>query len=277
MSAQTPDQPIATSRTSRATTASPRNCDDIQGSEGGPAPTPRLALALLPAWWFVAAATSGAVSRLAPGSDGMTRALVATVALTSVAVALAVRLRHRPGHDPVSLGLTGPASCRRPGLIAFVLLLALVPLAGGIRWDGEVSALAVLAVGYLLTGFTEELVWRGTALQLLRPLGSGRAVLVGSTLFAAAHLTNILFRDNVALVGAQAFGAFCFGIGYAAVRLETGALPALMLTHLLTDLLPHVGRLPAIPVFVAQDVILLGLGLFLIRRRSGAPDGEAGL
>jgi uncharacterized protein len=91
------------------------------------------------------------------------------------------------------------------------------------------------------------------------------AVLLSSALFGAAHLTNVLFRGNPALVAAQAVGAFSFGVGYAALRVRTGTIWPLMVLHMLTDLLAAVGGLPRIPILVAQDVILLGYGLFLLR------------
>jgi membrane protease YdiL (CAAX protease family) len=160
------------------------------------------------------------------------------------------------------------ARWRHRELLVLPLALSCLPLAAGLRADGDGAALAVLVVGYLLTGFTEELVWRGTVLQLLGPVGDRRAVLVASLLFGSAHLANVLFRGSVSLVLAQAFGAFCFGVGYSAIRLRTQALVPLMVAHLLTDLLPHLSRLPAIPVFVAQDVVLLAVGLVLLRRSS---------
>ena len=81
---------------------------------------------------------------------------------------------------------------------------------------------------------------------------------------------NVFFRDSAAVVVAQAVGAACFGIGYGALRLRTGSVWPLMALHLLTDLLPQLGRLPKIPIFVAQDVVLLGYALFLLRGRSRA-------
>lgn len=225
----------------------------------------RSALAVLLCWWLVVA-VSGPVLMATTDAGPTTAALVATVLLTALAVALAVRLRHRPGHSAEDLGLVPPSRWRSPGLVVVVLALPLSALVAGTRWNLGVGSAAVLVVGYLLTGFTEELAWRGTVLQLLAPIGRTRSVLVGSALFGAAHLTNVLYRDSAVLVVAQAFGAFCFGVGYAAIRLRTGALPALMVGHLLTDLLPHVGRLPAVPVFVAQDVVLLAVGLVLLRR-----------
>jgi hypothetical protein len=76
----------------------------------------------------------------------------------------------------------------------------------------------------------------------------------------------VLFRGSVGLVLAQAFGAFCFGVGYAALRWRTNAIWPLMAMHLATDLFAAIGGMPKIPVLVAQDVVLLVLGAYLIRR-----------
>ena len=64
----------------------------------------------------------------------------------------------------------------------------------------------------------------------------------------------------------QALGAFCFGVGYAALRWRTKTFWPLMAMHLATDLFAAVGGLPKVPVLVAQDVVLLALGAYLIRK-----------
>ncbi len=237
------------------------------GPDRSPAPVRRpilAAVAVLVASGAVAIGTAGVMDVLAPGADGRTAALVGLGVLTVLAAVLVAALRHRPGMALDALGFTHPRAWRRPWLLAVPSVLALAALAGGVRAPDSSAALVVLLVGYTVTGVTEETLWRGTVLQLLRPLGDRRAVLLGSLLFGLAHLTNVVFRGNPALVGAQAFGAACFGVGYAAIRLRTGALWPLIATHLLTDLVPHVGRLPALAVFVAQDVVLLLVGLALL-------------
>jgi membrane protease YdiL (CAAX protease family) len=130
--------------------------------------------------------------------------------------------------------------------------------------------LAVLVVGYALTGYLEEALFRGVVLGVLRPAGTWPAVLLSSALFAAAHLPNVLFGQAPAVTAAQAVGTFCFGVGYAALRLRTGSVLPLMLLHFLTDLLLRVDALPAWAHWTAMvggDTVLLLFGLLLLLRR----------
>lgn len=201
-----------------------------------------------------------------PDSSGQDRALGYVAMLTLVVVALTAR-----AGTWRELGVIPASQWHHPALLVGAALLALSPLVGGVR-PVSASTWAVLIAGYALTGVAEELLWRGWVHRWLEPLGLPRAVLVGAALFGLAHLTNLLYRDSPALVLAQCWGAFCFGVGYAALRVRTGALVPLMALHFVTDLAAQVGRLPAIPMLVAQDVVLLALGLTLLRpRRSVAP------
>ena len=207
----------------------------------------------------------GLVTRAAmPDSSGTVRALVVVAVLTGIALAV------RPWFGSwADLGVNPPRAWSRPTLLLVPLLLALSPLVSGVQ-QLDRSTWLVLLAGYLLTGFTEELVWRGVAQRLLDPLGPARGVLVTSALFGLAHLGNVLYRDSVVLVAAQAWGAFCFGVGYAALRRRTGTIVPLMGLHLLTDLCAAVGAGPAIPFLVGQDVVLLAFGILLLVRDSRA-------
>ena len=217
--------------------------------------------------------TGGLVTRAAmPDASGTNRALVVLVVMTTMTVAV------RPWFGSWSdLGVNGPRDWARPALLVLPLLLALSPLMFGIRHVGP-STWALLVVGYVLTGFHEELLWRGIAQRLLDPLGPARGALVASALFGCAHLGNVLFRDNVALVAAQAWGAFCFGVGYAALRRRVQTLVPLMVLHMLTDLSAAVAAGPVILVLVAQDVVLLTVGVVLLTRdaRANQPEDLAG-
>lgn len=197
-----------------------------------------------------------AARRLLP--DPQLGALIAIAALT-VAVLLA-----RPWFGSwAALGLQRRVN--RPVLLAVPTVLALLPLTFGVELP-EGRTLAVLLVGYLLTGFTEELLWRGMALAALewsRPLV---AVLLSSALFGLSHLVNLLYRDNPALVLAQVWGAFCFGVGYAAIRRRTGSILWLMVLHAVTDFAGAITAGPALLFFIGQDAVLLAFGLVLVLR-----------
>jgi membrane protease YdiL (CAAX protease family) len=206
-----------------------------------------------------------AAAALFPHADWLTRSLVASVpALLFVLVVARTVAARTEGW--AGLGLTRPSEWRDLKLLAVPALITLAPLAGGVR-SIETGTVAVLLAGYVLTGLMEETLDRGVVQRLLAPTGISKAVWLGSVLFGASHLTNVLFRPSVGLVLSQAFGAFCFGVGYAALRWRTNTIWPLMVLHFATDLFASVGGLPKIPVLVAQDCVLLALGAFLIHRR----------
>jgi membrane protease YdiL (CAAX protease family) len=211
-------------------------------------------------------AGGGALSALwLPDVDGTTRALLVVTVLFAASLAVAPRFG-----TWADLGVNRPEVWRHQGLLVVPALVAVSPLAVGVDLPGG-DTLLVLVVGYALTGVTEELLWRGVCQRVLAPLGPARGVLLTAALFGTVHLSNVFFRDNVALVLAQAWGAFCFGVGYGAVRARIGTIVPLMVLHFVTDLAAAVGALPKIPMLVAEDVVLLTLGLVLLRR--GVPDG----
>ena len=163
---------------------------------------------------------------------------------------------------------------RQPRLLILPAAIALAPLAGGVDLPGA-RALTVFVVGYAVTGFFEEALFRGLILGVLRPLGVWPAVWISSALFATAHLPNMLFGQAPAVTVAQAVGTFCFGVGYAAARLRTGSIWPLMALHFLTDLLLRIGALPTgahWAVMVGGDTLLLVYGVVLLRRTG---QGEA--
>jgi membrane protease YdiL (CAAX protease family) len=162
----------------------------------------------------------------------------------------------------------------RPRLLIVPGLVALAPLVSGVQLPGA-GLLAVFVVGYALTGFFEEALFRGLILGVLRPAGVWPAVWISSALFAAAHLPNMVFGQPPAITMAQAVGTFCFGVGYAALRLRTGSVWPLMVLHFLTDLFLRIDALPAWAHWTAMvggDTLLLVYGLLLLRRARQAPE-----
>lgn len=152
-------------------------------------------------------------------------------------------------------------------LLALPAAVALLPLCGGVALPGA-GLLAVLIVGYAATAFFEEALFRGVLIGVLRQLGPWSAALLSSGLFACAHLPNMLFGQPPGVTLAQAVGTFCFGMGYAAIRLRIGGLWPLMVLHFVTDLALQLDTLPAgmhWAVMVGGDTVLLAYGLWLLR------------
>jgi len=217
-------------------------------------------------WAAVLAVTAGGgvlTGLWLPEADGTIRALLVVFVLFAASLAIAPRFG-----TWADLGVIRPVAWDER-LLLVPAVVAVSPLLLGVDLPGA-DDLVVLVVGYALTGVTEELVWRGICQRQLAPLGGVRSVVLTAALFGSVHLANVFFRDNAALVLAQAWGAFCFGIGYGAVRSRIGTIVPLMVLHFVTDLAAAVGALPKIPMLVVEDVVLLTLGVVLLRRGTSA-------
>ncbi|MBI1418536.1 MAG: CPBP family intramembrane metalloprotease [Limimaricola sp.] len=225
------------------------------------------AAAIVAGWAGLTLAVYYAVAAIMPGWD---YARVSTVTLVVLALVLVVWLGRDDGWR--RCGFADGLRASDAGLVGLAALIALAPLAAGVRWPGAAD-LAVMIVGYALTGFVEEALFRGLLIERLRPRGARFAVVVSAVLFGLLHLVNIAFRGQVAPILAQMVGVACFGIGYGALRLRIGTIWPLIVLHMLTDLCLHLGRWPVIPVAVVQDTLLLILGLWLMR--AGVSRGSA--
>ena len=220
------------------------------------------------AWAVVSAAGVLAARQLFPDLTDTETALVSLCLLSIGVVGL---LTVRGWWSEV--GFNTPAQWRNVHLLIVPTLIIFIPLAGGFERSDE-TAIWVLLLGYVLTGFAEEGFFRGVMLRVLTPIGPVRAAIVSAILFGLVHLGNILTRGEPAIVSAQAVGAACFGFGYAALRLRTNTIWPLVAIHALTDLFLQLGGLPLIPVAVGQDVILLGYGVLLLRGFGRHQGGE---
>ena len=224
---------------------------------------PRVKAQLLYAAWMATTAVSGLiVNHLLPDWSGLARSFVAMMPLVVLSTILVIRVT---GWQDA--GFTRPRQWRELRLYALPTVVVLAPIAAGVTPVAP-GMLAMLITGYALTGYMEEAMWRGVVLRVLRPTGTMQAVLIGSLLFGAAHLSNIMFRESAALVAAQALGSFCGGIGYAALRLRTNTIWPVMALHMAGDLIASIGALPKIPTLVTHDVIMLAFGLYLLRRNN---------
>lgn len=164
------------------------------------------------------------------------------------------------------VGWNRPGEWRNLKLLILPVLIVFLPLLAGFK-TVDAGTVLFLLVGYLLTSFYEETLFRGVILRLLRPKGIWTAVLLSSLLFGLAHSSNILLRfsGNPVIVLLQMLGAFTFGIAMAALRLRTNTLWPLMLVHTAWDLFLAIGHLPILLVEPIRDTILLVYGLYLLR------------
>ncbi len=219
------------------------------------------ALGLTLGWVAVSLLTFGAAQAFVADGDYRMPAL-ASIALLSLLLALGLSAFGMWR----KIGLDSASNWRETRLLLIPTLLVFLPLARGIHAiDPQLFGIFVL--GYALTGFAEECMFRGVIVNILRPMGPMRVATFSALLFGAAHLSNILIRGNPPVIAAQAVGAACFGFGYAALRLRTKTIVPLIGLHFLTDLFLQMGNLPLIPVAVAQDVVLLVFGVVVLRRR----------
>jgi hypothetical protein len=159
-----------------------------------------------------------------------------------------------------------------PGALGIARELIPVQIHGAAAWTWVV----VLA---LLTGFTEEVAFRGIALRALSGMGPGAAAAWTAVLFAALHVPHTLYGASAQGTAWQAAGAGCLGVLYAALRLRTGSLWPVVALHALKDFLADaLGGLTADPgpvevwyaislagTFVAY--LAYGVALLVPRRR----------
>ncbi len=231
------------------------------------------AVALTFLWMAVATALVLLIRAVAPGLDAFERAIVPLAVLTVLVLALISRLGWWR-----EIGINVPSDWRATGLLILPAAIVLAPLAGGVTMpDG--GTLLLLIAGYVLTGVAEESFSRGVVLRLLAPLGAVRSVAIMAALFGIMHLANVVNRDSVAIVMAQAVGAAAFAVGYGALRLRTNTIVPLIALHFGHDLVLQLTNLPLIPVDVAQDVILFGYGIWILRaiRREAQVRREPGV
>jgi membrane protease YdiL (CAAX protease family) len=198
-----------------------------------------------------------------PGGDtALVRRLVAV--LVAATGALLVVGRTHAWHRT---GAAGPATWHDVGLLTVPAAIALAPALAGFDLPAA-GTLTVLVVGYVATGIFEELWHRGVILDTLRPTGLRRSALIGGSLFAASHLSNIAFGQPVAISIAQSVGALCFGIGFRVFRWRTDAVWLLVASHAVGDLLVKITDLHGGALWgflVGHDVAMLLWGLWCLR------------
>lgn len=188
---------------------------------------------------------------------------VYTEAFLAVILALFVSLLHWWPE----IGFRLPAARSRLLLFLPALALPLGNLTFGIAeraWPALLSA-ALLA---LLSGFVEEVAFRGLMLRAFRPTGTWRALLVSTALFGLTHAFNVLagYEPLYALI--QIAYALAIGFGFGAMVLKGRMLWPLILAHALGNFVAFIngGEIGPQLYLVSLFYILLfaGYGFYLM-------------
>lgn len=176
------------------------------------------------------------------------------------------------------IGFTRP---ERPGalwLFAPALLLPLGNLTFGLA---PVAARELLLFALLaaLSGFVEEVIFRGLMLRALLVRGERAALLGTSGLFGVAHAGSLAAGSDPLYVVLQIAYSLAIGFSFGAMALRGRLLWPLIAAHGLGNFIAFInvgerfaGHLAT--VVAAYIVAFVGYGLFLVRASSWAAEGE---
>ena len=122
--------------------------------------------------------------------------------------------------------------------LLWLFWLPFVPVAGNLL-DGlrvtDPKQIMLFFVMAVLSGFVEEILFRGLMLRALLPKGVWRAALISAALFGGMHILNVLSISSAAYALLQVGYAAAIGFAYAALVIRTGTIWPLILAHFLTN------------------------------------------
>lgn len=163
---------------------------------------------------------------------------------------------------------------RAPGRTSLLLFLpALVIPLGNLTFGigmHEGPALLSFALLGLLSGFVEEVTFRGLMLRAFRPGGAWKAVLVPTVLFGLTHALNVLAGYEPLYAAIQIAYALAIGFGFGAMVLKGRMLWPLIIAHGLGNFIAFINAGELGPhltiVSLVYIVLFSGYGLYLMLR-----------
>ena len=225
-------------------------------------------LAILVIGWLLllvifAAAGPGLAQPTPPDSDSptllVTRQLVVPSAVT---VVMSLGIVFLLGwHRAVGLRI-GNAS--RWGIVPLVTLLVASVVTLGLPQVAEAGPafVALFSFGLLFAALAEEILFRGFLHHgLTRQIGGRRAVLLGSLLFAAAHIPTLVVQRQLNVVTLVAM--FGFGVLLVRIRAATGSIWLPTAIHTLWNFVTIVA-LGSARSIEESPVVLLGVFQFVL-------------
>lgn len=214
---------------------------------------------------FLLAGTAVTLMKLAPWSLH----IIAFSALACICITLLIK-----NHWWREVGFRPPYQRS----LLWLFWLPFVPVIGnlldGVQAIDTAQILLFLTIA-ALSGFAEEMLFRGLILRALLPTGIWRAALISAALFGTMHILNVLNMANPVQALLQVGYAAAIGFCYAALVIRTGTIWPLILAHSLTNFAGFIaaggtglGGAVALREFVfaaAYIVLFSTYGLYLLR------------
>lgn len=163
------------------------------------------------------------------------------------------------------IGLTRTRWWSRPADLVVLALPSLAPLSALVFMETQFAAvdlIPVLLADALLVAIWEELFFRGLLLESIRTRYPRYAVLIAAVIFGLAHSTNVMAGASLPFAIVQTVWAFLGAFGYTALRLSTGSLVPLIISHFVVDGLERLlanGQAMDAPAPVLATMLVLSL------------------
>jgi membrane protease YdiL (CAAX protease family) len=235
------------------------------------------AILLLPLTWITGPIARAILWLFLPTASETTQILVSVAAHALLAVILLTWLNWWR-----VVGFNGPSQWHSLYLLWVLPIPILLNLSSGIHITDQ-SAIALYAAITILTGFSDEAIFRGIMLQALLPFGAIAASAITALLFGIAHLSNLVAGFNPTVVLFQVVSAIPLGFLFAALRLRTNTIWPMIATHALIDLAAFltIGQMVTsrtVPPVTYLSILffyvpLAAYGLFVLRKTRGSGAG----
>lgn len=203
-------------------------------------------------------------------------ALLTQTAAFAIAFVLGLLIAGRLDGGVRGTGLCRPSVARPASYLFFLPLLAveMLPYFCGLKEDLSPQLTASYFIFALLTGFTEELYFRGIILNLLRAKDWRLIVLVSSLLFSLGHLANLMSGKDLRATGLQVAFALLFAFTAALLALATGSFLISAVWHFIHNFSALITASDEGPLSLValglQGLILLIYVVYLWQKKPGA-------
>ena len=232
-----------------------------------------------PVWfavlWIVLYVVGFSAADAASDAIGISKLITAAVGLIMSAVLLDFVLRN---------GLLGYC-----GLVKFkgcakryLYFLPLAVISSVNFWNGVTAPEGLLTsicfvVSMCCVAFLEEVIFRGLLFKGMCKSSVKAAVIVSSLTFGAGHIVNLFLGAPLTDTLLQLVYASAIGFCYTAIFLEGGSILPCIISHALFNSLSTFATEPSaamnLTMALAQTLMGVGYGLWLLRRRRKSPEG----